>query len=194
MVCAAASATPVTPYYVLYWSDSPDVINSKSGQVDDAAKLLTKDSKGAYTYRLSGLASGAMYYLQVAAFVRGTDGNPIAGRFSAGPVVSATPAKKTPAGPAGLAATPGSQQVSLAWNRDSSGIAGVTYNVYFSTTPPASAAALITPENRRNNVDSTKTYFTHTGLQTGATYYYVVTCSAPGEGESAPSSVVSVTL
>lgn len=190
----AASATPIPPCYVIYWSDTPDVINSKRGEIDDAARTLTKDSKGAYTYPVSGLNNGAMYYFQVAAFVRGSDGNPIAGRYSAGPVVSVTPAKKSPAIPSGLSATQGNQQVSLAWNKDGSGISGVTYSVYFSTTPPASGAALVASGIRKQNVDGTKPYFTHTGLQAGTTYYYAVTASAPGEGESAPSSVVAVTL
>ena len=190
----AASATAASPCYVIYWSDIPDVITGKRGEIEDAAKSLAKDSKGAYTYPVSGLANGAMYYFQVAAFVRGNDGNPIPGRYSAGPVVSATPARKIPAVPGSLSATQGDQQVSLAWNRDGSGISGVTYNVYFSTTPPASGAALVTSGTRKQNADSSKPYFTHTGLQAGTTYYYTVTASAPGEGESAPSSVVAVTL
>jgi hypothetical protein len=45
---------------------------------------------------------------------------------------------------------------------------------------------------RKNNDDSTKAYYTHSGLESGMTYYYVVT--AVGEGESAPSNIVSVTL
>ena len=185
----AARATPATPYYILYWSDTPDVLSSPAGSIDNA----TKDpASGAL--RLTGLKNGTMYYLQVVAAVKDDNGNPIPGRSTPGPVVSVTPAVKTPAVPSGVAATQGAQQVSLTWNKDASGMTGVTvtYNVYFSTTAPATAAELMAKGTKKNNDDSTMTYYTHTGLQSGTTYYYVVT--AVGEGESAPSAIVSVTL
>jgi len=185
----AASATPATPDYTLYWSDLPDVLDNPIDSVVHATK-----SAESGTFRITGLNNGAMYYIQVVAAVKDSDGNPIPGRFTPGPVVSVTPSPKTPAVPSGLAATHGEQQVSLDWNKDASGLTGVTvtYNVYFSTTAPATAAELVAKGTRKNNEDSTKPYYTHTGLQPGATYYYVVT--AVGEGESAPSPVVSVTL
>jgi hypothetical protein len=83
--------------------------------------------------------------------------------------------------------------VSLSWSKDSSGISGVTYNIYVSTTDANSPAELRAKGDRKNNTDSSKAYFTHTGLTAGQTYYYVVT-AAVGGGESEPSSIVSVTM
>ena len=187
------AATPTAvPCYILYWSDSPDVLGNVKGQVDDVAKSLTKDGNGSFSYRLAGLKNGAMVYLGLVAAVKGTDGAPIPGRFTSGPTVSVTPAKQTPAVPSGVAATQGDQQVALAWNKDTSGLARVTYNIYFSTTAPASPAELVAKGTLRNGADSSKAYFTHTGLDAGKTYYYVITAVA--EGESAPSNIVSVTL
>ena len=180
------------PYYILYWSDSPDVLNNIKGKKENAAKVLTKDSNGVYTYRLSGLNNGATYYLQLVAAVQNANGNPLDGRYTAGPVVAVTPALRIPAVPSGVSATQGSQQVSLSWSKDTSGISGVTYNIYFSTTDAATPEKLMAKGTRKNGDDSTKAYFTHSGLQSGQTYYYVVT--AVGDADSAPSSIVSVTL
>lgn len=190
----AAQLPAATPWYVIYWSDSPDdVIGNNLGHIDDAAKNLAMDAQKIYTYPLQGLTNGKTYYLQVVAAVKDAEGKPISGRSTPGPVVSVTPAAKTPAIPSGLSATQGSQQVSLTWNKDTSGIAGVTYNVYYSTTRfdnPADVKAK--GEQVNNNGTNTKAYFTHSGLEAGKTYYYVVT--SMGEAESEPSSVISVTL
>jgi hypothetical protein len=80
----------------------------------------------------------------------------------------------------------------LTWSKDNSGMSGVTYNIYFSTSDAGTPAELMAKGTLRSNVDSSKTYFTHSGLQADTTYYYVVT--SVGDGESAPSSIVSVTL
>jgi fibronectin type 3 domain-containing protein len=190
--------TSTAPYYILYWSDSPDVdsqgvLKNIRGEVDDVAKALTKDTvTGLFTYKLSGLTNGSLYYVQVTAAVKGVSGSPFPGRFTPGPVVAATPGLKTPAAPAAVSATQGAQQVSLSWSKDVSGLSGITYNIYVSTTDAGSPAELMAKGIKKNNDDSTKAYFVHSGLQSGQTYYYVVT--AVGEGESAPSSIVSVTL
>ena len=185
-------ATNPSPYYIVYWSDSPDVLNNAKGRLDNP----TKDAGEAVTLTAvnNGINNGTMYYIQVVAAVRGSDGNPIPGRFTPGPVVSVTPSLKTPATPSGVSATQGSQQVLLTWNKDASGNSGVTYSVYFSTTDAATPAELMATGARKNNEDSSKTFYNHTGLDAGKTYYYVVTSALPGEGESAPSSIVSVTL
>jgi fibronectin type 3 domain-containing protein len=183
----AASATPVNPYYILYWSESPNVIANKIGQSDN----VTKDAANG-GFKLTSLKNGTTYYFQIAAAVKDAAGAPIQGRYTTGPVVAATPGLKTPAVPAGVSATQGSQQVSLSWSKDSSGISGVTYNIYVSTTDASSPTELMAKGVRKNSADSSKTYYTHTGLTEGQTYYYVVT--AVGEGESPPSSIVSVSL
>jgi fibronectin type 3 domain-containing protein len=187
----APSVSPV-PYYVLYWSDSPDVLNNVKGQRDDVTRVLTKDANNVFTYTFTGLTNGVQHYFQVTAAVTTTSGTPIPGRITAGPVVSTTPFLKTPAIPAGVSATQGPQQVLLSWNKDNSGISGVTYNIYVSTTDANSPAELMAKGVRKNNDDSSKTWYTHSGLQSGQTYYYVVT--AVGEAESAPSSIIAVTL
>ena len=180
-------AASTTPDYILYWSNSPDVLNNATGQIDSATKDATSGG-----YKLTGLNNGTVYYFQLAAAVKGADGNPIPGRFTSGTIVSATPAPATPAIPSGVSATQGPQQVSLTWTKDTSGIPGVIYNIYVSTTDAATPAQLMAIGTKKNNPDSTKAYYVHSGLQTGQTYYYVVT--AVGEGESAPSNIISVTL
>ena len=185
-------AASTAPYYTLYWSGSPDVINNVGGQVGDASKYVVKDANGVYAYKLAGLNNGTIYYFQVTASVKDTGGNPIPGRFTSGPVVAATPAQKIPAIPSGVSATQGSQQVLLSWNKDTSGIANVTYNIYVTTTEVSTPAEVIANGIKMNNSDSTKAFYTHSGLQPGITYYYVIT--AAGEGESAPSSIISVML
>jgi fibronectin type 3 domain-containing protein len=178
-----------TPDYILYWSNLQDVITNKIDQIDN----ITKNTADAFTYTLSGLNNGTTYFLQVAATVKGSDGTPVRERFTPGPVVSVTPAAATPAIPSGVSATQGTREVSLTWNKDTSGITGVTYRVYYSTTDVKISAELMKnaiTNGTWKNVD--KAYFTYTGLDLGTTYYYVVT--AVGEGESAPSSIVSATL
>ena len=177
------------PVYILYWSNSPDVIANKIGQRVIDPKDVTSDG-----FKLTGLKNGSIYYFQITAAVKGTADAPIEGRYTTGPVVAATPGLKTPATPAGLSATQGSQQVALSWSKDTSGLSGVTYNIYVSTTDANSPAELMAKGDKKNNSDSSKTYFTHTGLTAGQAYFFVVTAVVAGEGESAPSSIVSVTL
>jgi fibronectin type 3 domain-containing protein len=194
----AASTNSVKPYYVLYWSDSPDVLNNIRDKVVDVSKALNINA-GFFTYKLSGLTNGSLYYFQIVAAIREADGSlkldPQTGiplRKTAGPVVAVTPGLKIPAAPAAISATQGAQQVSLNWTKDSSGLGGITYNIYVSTTDAGSPAELMAKGIKKNSDDSTKAYYVHSGLLSGQTYYYVVT--AVGEAESAPSSIVSVTL
>jgi hypothetical protein len=182
-----------TPGYILYWSYSPDVLGDNNKVAIDN---ITKDATSG-GYKLSGLNNGTTYYFRMVAAVKGTDGKIITGRYTPGPVVSATPGLKIPAIPSGVSATQqGAEQVALSWSKDNSGLSGVTYNIYYSTTyvgTPAELMALaIAMNNKKNNVDSTKTNYTLSG-QPGTTYYFVIT-AAVGDGESAPSNIVSVTL
>jgi hypothetical protein len=185
-----------TPDYIVYWSDVPDVFSNIKGSIDDAAK--TPDSNGNLSSKIGNLNNGTMYYLQVAAAVKGSDGKPLPGRFTLGPLLAVTPMPNTPSIPSGVSATQGPQQVMLSWNKDSSGAPNVTYNVYFSTTAAATPAELRARGIKINNPDSTQASFTHP-VPSGTYYYVVTSVSSPvdvkeAQGESAPSSIVSVTL
>jgi hypothetical protein len=180
-----------SPSYILYWSDSPDVIANKISQRVIDSKGVTSDG-----FTLTGLNNSATYYFQIAAAIKNdAAGALIQGRYTAGPVVAATPGLKTPAIPAGVSATQGTKQVLLSWNKDNSGLSGVTYNIYFSTTDAIiGGPAKLMATGDKKNTDSSKTYFTHSGdLKAGQTYFYVVT-AVVGEAESAPSSIVAVSL
>lgn len=84
-----------------------------------------------------------------------------------------------PAPPAGMTATGGMGQVSLAW----SAVSGATsYNVYYGTTPGVTTAT-------GTKVSVSSTGYLQTGLMAGATYYYVVT-AVNASGESAASAAV----
>jgi fibronectin type 3 domain-containing protein len=186
----ADPAGSALPDYVLSWSDTSDILNKATGSADDIAKNLTAVG-GTYSYQLSGLNNGTVYYLQLTAAVRGSDGKPVVGRGTPGPMLAVTPSPKTPGIPSGVSAAQGARQVVLTWSKDTSGVPGVNYNVYYATSSPATPAELVSKGTKMSGTVAA-TSFTHSGLQTGATYYYVVTSVA--EGESAPSGIVAVTL
>src|SRR5262249_11662875 len=144
-----------------------------------------------------GLENGTTYYYVITTAMPALDANnkpivlesPVTGASQ----IAVVPEAKVPAVPTSLSAARGDQLVSLSWKKDSSGVAGVTYTVYYSTTPATDAAALkaATTTEKVTGITSSSSY-NHTGLTQGKTYYYVVT--ATGEGESAPSNIVAVTL
>jgi fibronectin type 3 domain-containing protein len=85
--------------------------------------------------------------------------------------------------PAGVTATPGNGQVTIAWTAVKD---ATSYNIYWSTTPG------VTPANGTRITGASSPYV-QTGLANGATYYYIV-AAVDGHGESTPSPEVSATL
>jgi len=120
----------------------------------------------------TGLTNGTKYFYVVSAYNS-------AGQSANSAEVNATPALPPPATPAGLAATPGNGQVSLAW---SASAAATSYHVKRSTSSGAETQ-ISAP---------TSTSYTDTGLTNGVKYFYVVSAVNSG-GESANSSEVSAT-
>lgn len=85
--------------------------------------------------------------------------------------------------PNGVAAVIGTNQVSLSWNVVADATA---YNIYWSNK-----AGVSTTANSTKITNGTLTAYSHTGLTTGAWYYYIVT-TVTASGESPPSNEVAV--
>ncbi|WP_022850576.1 fibronectin type III domain-containing protein [Limisalsivibrio acetivorans] len=126
-------------------------------------------------YYHTGLADGATYYYIVTAVNANGEG-------PASVEVSATTDDNfLPAVPANLSATGGDQQVNLSWDS----VADATsYNVYWSI----SSGVTTTNGNQISSI--TDTMYTHSGLDAGTTYYYIVT-AVNGNGEGMPSAEAS---
>jgi hypothetical protein len=85
-----------------------------------------------------------------------------------------------PASPTGVSATPVSTtEVAISWSM----VEGVSYNLYWSTTPGVTKAT-------GTKVAGVRSPYNHGGLTVGTRYYYAVTAEKP-DGESAASSQVS---
>jgi fibronectin type 3 domain-containing protein len=92
------------------------------------------------------------------------------------------PVPTVPAAPTGVAATGGSQQVTVSW----AAVSGATsYNIYWSTTSGVTKAT-------GTKITGASTPYIHSGLSASTTYYYIVT-AVNGAGESAPSVQASAT-
>jgi hypothetical protein len=88
-----------------------------------------------------------------------------------------------PSAPASLTAVPGSGQNVITW----AAVTGVSYNLYWSTTP-------IAPDKTAADfvILNVTSPYTHAGLTSGQTYYYLVT-AANSYGESTGSMQVAAT-
>jgi hypothetical protein len=89
-----------------------------------------------------------------------------------------------PSAPTNVTATAGNEKVTLGWN---SVPGAISYNIYWATYSGVSKA-----DYEGKIEDVTSTSYTHTGLTTGTTYYYIVTAEN-SYGESVESSELSTT-
>jgi hypothetical protein len=173
---AGLSATPGNQQVSLGW-------NASSGASSYSAHRSTT-SGGPYStvatgisgtsHTDPGLTNGTTYhYVVTAVNANGESGN--------SNQASATPqAPQPPPAPTGLSATPGKKKVMLAWT---AAPGATSYRVKRSTVSGGPYTLIASP---------TGTSYTNTGLQSGTTYYYVVS-AVNGAGESANSSQASAT-
>jgi beta-glucanase (GH16 family) len=100
----------------------------------------------------------------------------------------------TPAGPTSLVATANANsQVQLNWNASTTNDPAITYNVFRSTTQ--GAAHNISNTNMTNMIATgvTGNSFTDVMLTPGTTYFYQISATSQGSGESTLSNESSVT-
>ena len=88
-----------------------------------------------------------------------------------------------PGVPAGLTATAAGTEVTVNWDL---ALDASSHNLYWSTSPGVTTAT-------GTKIEGVTRPYVHTGLTSGATYYYVLT-AVNAEGESAASAEVSATL
>jgi len=143
------------------------------GEAKGAHQPISNLTSTSFTHQ--SLSNGTQYYYSVTAVQTGTSPSTYDSA-----TLSVTPEAKAPAVPSGLSAAAQSQQVNLAWTKDNSGDA-VSYNLYWSTDDST--------WSKISNISSNA--YTQTGLQSGVTYFYKVSCQ--GAGESNYSNIVSAT-
>ena len=162
-VTIAWTAVPGATSYHIYWSTTSGVTTANGAKITDATS----------PYVQSGLINGTTYYYIVTAVNKDGESTP-SPQVSAKSSVAPTPAAPT------VTATPGNNQVTIAWTA----VPGATsYNIYWSNTSG------VTTANGTKIADAASPYI-QPGLTNDTTYYYVVT-AVDGNGESTPSSQVS---
>jgi fibronectin type 3 domain-containing protein len=165
----AWSAVSNATSYNIYWSTQSGVTASNGSKLSSTAN----------SYAQLGLSAGTTYYYVVSA-VNSAGESAVSTQASA--TTDAAPVATVPLPPAGVTATGGSKQVSVAW----SPVAGATsYNVYWSVS-----AGVTTGNGTKLAAATSPTVFN--GLADGANYYYVVT-AVNAVGESAASVQVAAT-
>ncbi|HEY4745192.1 MAG TPA: fibronectin type III domain-containing protein, partial [Desulfuromonadaceae bacterium] len=92
------------------------------------------------------------------------------------------PTPTVPAAPTGVAATGGTNQVTISWTAVSN---ATSYNIYWSTTTGVTTAT-------GTKITGVSSPYVQTGLTASTTYYYIVT-AVNSAGESLPSSQASAT-
>lgn len=182
--------SPVISAYNIYWSTT--LITDKQ-----QAHKLTVPAPAMSFIHNTGLTNNSPYYYLVTAVAGAdTNGNPLKTadgktltfESPASSQVLVVPEVSVPIAPTALAATSGTQQITLNWTPSTT--KGALYRLYASNTIPAKPEDLV---NQANLVAITATSsYIHTGLQYGTTYYYVVT--AVTDGESPPTNIVIIVL
>ncbi len=146
---------------------------------DDSAGADAKQEKNVTSpFVLTGLSADTTYYFIVKANNKHHRG-PASAEISA-TTATTTPAPTVPAAPAGVAATGGTQQVTVSWSTVSG---ATTYNLYWST------ASGVTTANG-NKISGVTSPAVHTELANNTTYFYIVTAKNSA-GESDPSVQVA---
>jgi fibronectin type 3 domain-containing protein len=180
---AAETAVPAVPaglaaaagnaQVALHWAASSGATGYYVERSNASGGPYTQVStEAAATFTDTGLTNGTKYFYVVSAYDS-------AGQSANSADVSATPVLAPPAAPAGLSATAGNAQVSLAWTASSN---ATSYQVKRSTSS-GTEAQIAAP---------TSTSYTDTAVTNGTKYFYVVAAVNSG-GESANSSQVSAT-
>jgi fibronectin type 3 domain-containing protein len=164
-------ATPGNQQVSLAWNASSGATsyNVKRGTASGGPYAQVANPSAA-SDKDTGLTNGTIYYYVVSAVNS-------AGESANSGEVSATP-QAVPAAPIGLAATPGNQQVSLAWTASSG---ATSYNVKRGTASGGPYTQVANPSAAS---------YKDTALTNGTTYYYVVS-AVNSAGESANSIQVS---
>jgi len=173
---AGLAATAASAQVALTWNASANATGYDVKRATANGGPYTQIAQpGSTGYTDSGLTNGTTYYYVVSAF-------DAAGQSANSTQVSATPQApvSAPAAPAGLQATAGNAQVSLAW---SASTGATSYHVKRSTSNGGPYTQVSAP---------TSSNFTDTGLTNGTAYYYVVS-AVNSAGESPNSTQANAT-
>ena len=157
---------PEAVFYNIYWSTSAGVTKQSSTMISGVTSP--------YTHK--NLTDGTTYYYMVTAVYP-------YGESLVSEIVSATPHEATPSAPRGVTATAGNREAVISWT---SVPEATSYNLYWSTSSDIS-------RKTGTKIAHVTSPYTHEGLTSDRTYYYVVT-AVNAYGESADSGKTSVII
>ncbi len=164
---AWAAVTGATSYNV-YWSTTSGVTSSSGTRIAGVSSPFVQ----------TGLAASTAYFYVVTAVNSAGESGP---SIQASTTTSA-PSATVPAAPAGVTATGGAKQVSVAW----SAVSGATsYNLYWSATSGVTTAT-------GTKVTGASSPSVTAALADNTAYFFIVT-AVNGTGESAASAQVTAT-